>query len=98
MEDRPWLFDTISSLHPEVQFYTARRSNAEAPKEYKFTLTTLVAYLLSVFNLVQVANSGSTYSSDSAASTGGVSIGEFYELSAANIYGMPAGILKKRIE
>ena len=97
MEDRPWLFTTISSLHPELQFYTARRSNAEAPTEYKFTLTTLVAYLLSYFNFVQIANAGTTYASDTAAAAGSIAVGEVYELSAGNIYGMPAGILKKRI-
>lgn len=98
MENRPWLFTDIPSMHPEVQIYTSRRSNAEAPSEYKFTLSTLVAYLLSYFNLVQVSNAGSAYASDTAAGTAGVAIGEFYELSTANIYGMPAGILKKRIE
>jgi len=97
MEDRPWLFTEIPSMHPEVQFYTARRSNAEAPNEYRFNLNTLVAYLLSYFGFVQITNSGTTYASDAAAGTGGVSVGEIYELSAGNIYGMPSGILKKRI-
>ena len=36
------------------------------------------------------------YDDDSAAATGGVLTGEVYELTAANIYGMPEGVLKIR--
>ena len=96
MEDRPWLFDDIPSLHPEVQFYTARRSNVEAPKEYKFNLNALVAYLLAYFNFIQVANAGTAYASDAAAGAGGVAVDEVYELSAGNDYGLPEGLFKKR--
>jgi hypothetical protein len=100
MEDRPWLFDDISSLHPQTQLYTSRRSLAEAPSERKYTIADLAAYLATAFGFVQVAGN-TAYASDEAAGTAGVAIGEFYELRPDNIYGIPTGnggILKKRIE
>lgn len=39
---------------------------------------------------------GTSYSDDSAAATGGVSIGEYYVLSIANPYGLYSGFLKLR--
>jgi len=100
MEDRPWLFETISSLHPETQVYTSRRSLAEAPVERKYTIADLAAYLATSFGFVQVAGAAA-YVSDEAAATAGVAVGEFYELRPDNVYGIPTGnggILKKRIE
>jgi hypothetical protein len=99
MEDRPWLFENISSLHPETQLYTSRRALSESPAERKFTIADLAAYLATAFNFVQVA--GGPYVSDAAAGSAGVSIGELYELAPDNIYGIPTGnggILKKRID
>ncbi len=50
MEDRPWLFELLSSLTEETQLYTSRRSNAEAPTEYRFTVGDLKDYLLGYFS------------------------------------------------
>jgi hypothetical protein len=100
MEDRPWLFDNISSLHPETQLYTSRRRLAEAPAERKFTVSELAAYLATAFGFVQVTGAA-PYASDADAAAAGVNVGEFYELSPGNIYGIPTGnggILKKRME
>lgn len=93
-ESRPWLFTVIPSLTTETLLHTARRSFAEAPTEYRFTIAQLFDFLQSNYDVVAIAGE---YASDAAAASGGVSIGEVYELTAANIYGLPAGILKKRI-
>lgn len=100
MEDRPWLFTNISSLHPETQLYTSRRALSEAPAERKFTIEALAAYLATAFGFVQVAGA-SAYVDDAAAAAAGVNVGEFYELAIPNNYGIPTGnggILKKRME
>lgn len=57
----------------------------------------LQAFLESNYRYVRLAGA-SAYGSDSAAASAGVAVGEFYELSAANIYGAAAGTIKKRIE
>jgi len=100
MEDRPWLFENISSLHPETQIYTSRRRLSEAPSERKYTVSDLAAYLATAFGFVQVPST-TPYASDAAAGAAGVAIGQFYELRPDNIYGIPTGnggILKKRME
>jgi uncharacterized repeat protein (TIGR01451 family) len=38
-----------------------------------------------------------TYDDDADAALGGVAIGQFYELSATNLYGLPDGHVKRRI-
>jgi hypothetical protein len=50
-EDRPWLFPTIPSLDRNTQLYTAKRSSFEDPEEYKFTIETLVNFLISEFDV-----------------------------------------------
>ena len=90
MENRPWLFDDIPSLHPETQLHTARRSNAEAAKEYKFNITTLANYLMTYFGFLRKYGA-SSYASDEIAGVAGVPMGGLYELSADNIYGIPVG-------
>lgn len=37
-----------------------------------------------------------TFASDSEAGLNGVPIGDFYDLSSTNIYGLPTGVLKRR--
>lgn len=94
MIQNPWQFTDIPSLHPETQLYTSRRRAAEAPQEYKYTIQALVNYLASAFGFVQ--KYGTAYASDAAAGSASVPIGGAYELSATNIYGLPAGLLKIR--
>jgi hypothetical protein len=94
MENRPWLFPVIPSLHNETLLHTARRSTGESPQEYRFTLETLMNFLQSNFNVVRIEGS---YTNDATAASGGVAIGEYYELASGNYYGLPAGILKKRV-
>ncbi len=49
MEDRPWLFSVIPGLTPTTQLYTSRRSDADAPQEYRYTTQVLANYLVSFF-------------------------------------------------
>lgn len=98
MEDRPWEFDDIPSLHPETLLHTSRRSQAEGAKEYKFSVNTLANYLMAYFGFLRKYGA-SEYDSDASAATAGVPVGGLYELSADNIYGIPVGnggILKLR--
>lgn len=95
MIQNPWQFTDIPSLHPETQLYTSRRRLGEAPTEYKYTIQALVNYLASAFGFVQKYGA-SAYASDAAAGAQSVPIGGAYELSASNIYGLPAGLLKIR--
>lgn len=44
-ETRPWLFAVIPELSTETQLYTARRNNAAAPGEFRFTIADLLAFL-----------------------------------------------------
>lgn len=90
------LFPVIPSLTGETQLPTQRRSNAEPPSNYRFTIDTLKAFFESEYRFVRIAGA-SAYTSDSAAAAGGVSVGDFYELAVGNVYGMAAGLLKKRI-
>jgi len=93
-EDRPWLFTVLPSLTTETLLHTARRSFADSPQEYRFTIQQLFEFLESNYNVVAIQGQ---YASDAAAASGGVAVGEVYELNVDNIYGLPAGILKKRI-
>jgi len=100
MEDRPWLFDDIPSLHEDTLLHTARRSDAEAPAEYKFNLSTLVSFLENNFGMARVYGD-TAYTSDAEAAADSVPVGGLYELSIDNIYGIPTGnggVLKRRIE
>lgn len=44
-ENRPWLFAVIPELSTETQLYTARRNNAAAPGEFRFTIADLLSFL-----------------------------------------------------
>lgn len=44
-ENRPWLFAVIPSLSTETQLYTARRNNAAAPGEFRFTIADMLSFL-----------------------------------------------------
>lgn len=90
------LFANIPSLSVETQIYTQRRSNAETPANFKFTVAALWSFILSTFNAVSVASA--YYASDETAAIGGVQIGGYYKLSDDNIWGLPKGILKERTE
>lgn len=94
-EDRPWLFATIPSLTTTTLLHTARRSTAESPQEYRFTVQALVDFLGSQYDILPIQG---IYDSDSAAAADGVAVGELYELSLTNIYGLPDGLLKRRRE
>jgi hypothetical protein len=50
-EDRPHLFAPIPSLNAETQLYTQRRSNAEDPANYRFTLSELLQFLQDEYGL-----------------------------------------------
>mgnify|MGYP000641991965 CR=1 FL=1 len=50
-EDRPHLFTPIPSLNAETQLYTQRRSNAEDPANYRFTLAELLQFLQDEYGL-----------------------------------------------
>lgn len=89
----PYQFPQLPGLTGETQLYTQRRSNGENPTEYRFTVNDLLVFLASNYDLVAIEGS---YASDAAAATGGVAVGGCYELSAGNIYGLPAGTLKRR--
>lgn len=45
--DFPW----IPGLHNQTEFYTQRRSEAEAPANYKFRLSTLVNWILNIIGI-----------------------------------------------
>jgi hypothetical protein len=91
---KPYTFSNIEAITTTTQLYTQRRSSAATPAERKFTVADLAAFLESTMGWI--SNQGE-YDDDSAAATGGVAVGEFYTLSVDNIYGMPQGLLKKRI-
>ena len=54
MADSPYphLYDPIGFLRRSTQLYTQRRQDSELPKNYKFTIEELVAFLQSEFQLV----------------------------------------------
>lgn len=89
------LFGSIPSLTAETQLYTQRRSNAESPANYRFTIAALMQFMQDTYGLKAIKG---TYASDTAAATAGLNIGDLYALSADNIYGMPAGVIKERVE
>ena len=98
MEDRPWEFTDISTLHPETQVYTSRRRNAEAPGERKYTLQRLADFLVSQFGFSRVYGA-TAYKNDGAAAAAGVPLEGLYELALDNDYGIPCGnggVLKRR--
>ena len=92
-EDKPWLFATIPSLTRTTQVYTSRRSTADSPQEYKFTLEDIADFLVSEFGIQPIQG---IYDDDVDAAAAGVAIGETYELSLGNSYGLPEGTLKIR--
>lgn len=50
-EDRPHLFSVIPSLAPETQLYTQRRSDAENPANYRFTVADLLQFFQDQYGL-----------------------------------------------
>lgn len=86
------LFDPIGSLHEETQLYTQRRSNAEAPANYRFTVATLVQFVVENFGEFLPG----PYAGDAEAAADGVNVGQYYKLSAGNEWGMPYGVPKIR--
>lgn len=93
---KPYTFPLIPALADTTELYTQRRTSVSSPQEYRFTVADLIAFMLDSYNFVFVA-SDTKFADDSAAATGGVPVGEFYELSADNVYGLPEGLLKRRI-
>lgn len=86
---------TNSQITLDTQLYTQVPGGAVSEDDYRFT----VGQLLSQLNILTVA-SGGPYISDDAAGTGGVSIGQYYELAINNIYGIPignGGVIKKKV-
>lgn len=86
-------FATIPSLLADTQLYTQRRSAVESPANYRFTVETLAMFLIDNYSLAPIKGA---YASDAAAGADGVAVDELYELTAGNVYGLPAGVLKKR--
>ena len=92
------LFPSIPSITDTTQLYTQRRSAAESPANYRFTIAEVMDYLQSQ-GFIRIA-AGGPYDSDTDAASGGVAIGEYYILSSTNDYGIPTangGLLKQRI-
>jgi hypothetical protein len=87
------LFPIISSITRTTQIYTQRRSSAESPANYRFTVEELMDFISAEFGLLYVHGE---YDSDEAAGIAGCDIDQVYELSASNIYGLPEGTLKRR--
>lgn len=50
MENRPWLFDAIPGLTSETLLHTSKRSNADAPHEYSFTIGDLVDFIIANYD------------------------------------------------
>lgn len=91
--DSPHLFTVIPSLHRQTQLYTQRRSNAESPANYRFTIEEIAEFMASEFGVLIIHGQ---YASDADAAAAGCDIDQTYELTADNIYGLPEGILKRR--
>lgn len=87
------LFPIIPSLTRTTQIYTQRRSGVESPANYRFTIEELMDFISAEFGLLYVHGE---YDSDEAAEAAGCELNQVYELSAANIYGLPNGTLKRR--
>jgi hypothetical protein len=89
----PYTFTNVEALSTTTQLYTQRRRSDLPPAERKFTINDMAAFLETQYGWVKIQGA---YSDDDAAGTGGVTVGQVYELTADNIYGLPAGTLKKR--
>jgi hypothetical protein len=86
-------------LTPTTQLYTQRRSSAEAPANFRLTLSDIATWLEEQ-GFLKLPLPG-PYFDDADAATAGVEIGEYYELAIPNTYGIPTGnggVLKKRME
>ena len=90
----PYTFTNIEAISTTTQLYTQRRRSDLPPAERKFTVADFAAFLESEYGYIKIQGA---YADDAAADTGGVEVGEVYSLTADNIYGMPEGVLKKRI-
>lgn len=71
--------------------------SCDNPPQYCITVDGLLESDLNLAGYFGIANPGSTYDDDVDAATGGVAVGEFYELSATNLLGAPVGTIKRRI-
>ncbi len=85
------LFPVIPSLTRETQLYTQRRSSAEAPDNFRFTVGDVIDFLVSE-GYVMIKG---TYPDDETASAAGVQYDEVYELTEGNIWMLPEGTLKR---
>jgi S1-C subfamily serine protease len=90
---QPNTFTNIEALHATTQLYTQRRRSDLPPNERKFTVADMAAFLETEYGWIAIQGA---YTDDSAAADDGVTVGQVYELTADNIYGLPAGTLKKR--
>lgn len=85
--DRVYTFPNIGSLTLETIIPSPRRSNSEPPTNLSFTVAQLITILEA--NGFVVLPSLSTYVSNDAAITAGLSPGDWYLLAPANEYGIP---------
>lgn len=85
------LFPIIPSLTRETQLYTQRRSTAEAPENYRFTVGDVIDFLIDE-GYVMIKGA---YPDDETASADGVQYNEVYELTEDNIWTLPEGTLKR---
>jgi len=85
------LFPVIPSLTRETQLYTQRRSAAEAPDNFRFTVGDVIDFIVDEGYVMIMG----TYPDDETASADGVQLDEVYELTADNIWALPEGVLKR---
>lgn len=86
---KPHLYPVIPGLSLETQLYTQRRSNAESPLNYRFTMSELLDFLKN--QGVVIPFSTNEYPNDAEAIAAGASAGDWYFLSQANDYGQTYG-------
>jgi hypothetical protein len=91
---KPTDFAAIPALDPKTQLYTQRRTDTEAPTNYRFSVEELAEFLALNFDLLVLYGA---YKDDLEAGDNGVPIGGGYRLTPDNYYGMPEGIVKVRL-
>lgn len=90
---KPHEFADAPALHENTQMYTQGLGPGFGNNNYKFTLSNVLTFLTGR-NFVQVFPG--EYPDDASAALDSIPVGGLYELSEDNIYGVPAGVLKKR--
>jgi hypothetical protein len=90
---KPTDFATIPAIDLKTEIYTQRRTDTEAPMNYRFTVEELAEFLSMTFGLVAIFGE---YRDDVEAASDAVPIGGAYSLTIDNYYGLPEGTIKLR--